>query len=179
MKNSNNIYLIGPMGAGKTTVGRMLAKSLGMAFFDSDAEIETCTGVDIPLIFEYEKEEGFRKREQETILKLCQLDNIVLATGGGVILNPENRDCLYRNGLVIYLKCSIERQLERTRNDSNRPLLHTKDPRKCLIELMQTREPLYLECADSIVDTSHRTSRAAVRDILGAYNSSLDVACST
>lgn len=169
MKPRQNIYLIGPMGAGKTTIGRLLAKNVAAGFVDSDKEIEKRTGVSIPMIFEYEGEAGFRRREAEVLAELTAMDGIVLATGGGSVLLPENRDCLGRRGFVVYLHCPVDKQLERTHRDSNRPLLATDNPRQKLQDLFQIREPLYRSLADCIVDTGHYSSRSAVRQILRAY----------
>lgn len=169
MKHAGSIFLIGPMGAGKTTIGRQLAKSLTRDFYDSDREIEARTGVDIPLIFEYEGEEGFRAREQKVISELTRLSHIVMATGGGAVLLPENREALSGNGFVVYLRCPVERQLERTHRDTQRPLLRTENPRERLEKLLAKREPLYRECADLIVDTGGNSSRFAVREIVKAF----------
>ena len=166
MKPTRNIFLIGPMGTGKTTVGRFLAKSLNRPFFDSDHEIERRTGVNIPLIFEYEGEPGFRQREQAMLQELTERNGIVLATGGGAVLCPENRMLLSQRGIVIYLKCSIARQLERTRKDTHRPVLSTENPRQRLETLMRIREPLYRSIADHIIDTGQRPSHAVVKAIL-------------
>lgn len=165
----DNIYLIGPMGAGKTTTGRQLAKALGLDFFDSDREIESLTGVDIPLIFEYEGEEGFRKREQQMIAALTLNSGIVLATGGGAVLRQENRQCLIDNGYVVFLECSVSRQLERTGRDQHRPLLNTENPRQRLESLMRVREPLYRSCADVVVDTGQANRRNVVKEIVVAF----------
>jgi shikimate kinase len=170
MRHNGNIFLIGPMGAGKTTIGRMLAKALGVVFFDSDKEIEQRTGVSIPMIFEYEGESGFRKRESEALGSLTQLNPVVLATGGGSILLPENREFLRRRGFVVYLQCGVEKQLERTHKDTNRPLLQTENPRARLEQLLALREPLYRSLAHFTVDTGQLSSRSAVRQILRALN---------
>jgi len=170
MRHTRNIYLIGPMGAGKTTIGRLLAKALDVRFIDSDREIEQRTGVSIQMIFEYEGEEGFRKREAEVLVDLCCQERIVLATGGGSILLPENREVLHDQGFIVYLRCSVEKQLERTHKDSNRPLLKTENPRQRLQDLLRVREPLYRSLADFIVDTGEHSSRSAVRQILKAYH---------
>jgi shikimate kinase len=167
--HSENIYLIGLMGAGKTTIGRMLAKSLAMPFYDSDKAIEESTGVDIPTIFEFEGEEGFRDREQKMIRQLTKIDGIVMATGGGAILREENRHLLKENGFIVYLKCSVERILERTRRDTQRPLLRTDNPRGKVESLYAQREPLYLACADYQVDTGSLSSKVAVNYILNAF----------
>jgi shikimate kinase len=170
MKRTNNIFLIGPMGAGKTTIGRLLAKTLGLDFLDSDKQIEQRTGVSIPMIFEYEGEAGFRKREAEVLAELARMDGVVVATGGGSILLPENRERIKRHGFVAYLYCPVDTQLERTRRDSNRPLLDTEDPRQKLVDLFAVREPIYRALADFIVDTGQDSSRSAVRQIVRAFH---------
>lgn len=163
---SRNIFLIGPMGSGKTAVGRQLARQLKLEFIDSDAEIEHRTGVDIPYIFEKEGEDGFREREREVIDSLTQLTNIVIATGGGAILRPENREHLSSRGTVVYLQTGIEQQLERTRHGRQRPLLYTDDPEAKLRELMQTRMPIYESLADITVSTDGRQVRAVTDEII-------------
>jgi shikimate kinase len=153
MKNKN-IFLIGPLGAGKTTVGRQLAKRAHLVFYDSDQEIEKLSGVSVSTIFEFEGEAGFRKREREMIAKLTQLDNIVLSSGGGSILMPENRQALASRGTVIYLRASLETQLQRTNQRKGvRPLLDIPDPLKKIIELDSIRSPLYQEIANFTYDT--------------------------
>ncbi|MGH8551551.1 MAG: shikimate kinase AroK [Methylococcales bacterium] len=171
MRDSRNIYLIGPMGAGKTTIGRQLARQLELDFYDSDWEIESRTGVDIPMIFEYEGEEGFRKRESAVLAELTRLSPIVLATGGGAILTAENRQCLSENGFVVYLRCSVNRQLERTLRDANRPLLNPDQPLDSLESLMKVRSPLYQTCADIVVDTGSLSTRMIIKRILEAFQS--------
>ena len=166
---SENIILIGPMGAGKTTIGRHLAKSLNLVFYDSDREVESNTGVDIPVIFEYEGEEGFRKREQVVIAELVKLRGIVLATGGGAVLVEENRANMIASGFVVFLQCSVNRQLERIHRDTQRPLIQTENPRERLEQLREVREPLYRSCADCIVDTGQLSRRNAVKAVLSAY----------
>ena len=166
MAKPKRIFLVGPMGAGKTTIGRHLAQSLGMEFRDSDLEIQRRTGVDIPTIFEYEGEEGFRQREQQVIDELTQLDNQVLATGGGAVMRAENRQYLSARGIVFYLECTPQQQYERTYRDRNRPLLQTEDPLARLKELMQVREPLYRETADYVVTTEGRSAAAVANEIL-------------
>jgi shikimate kinase len=167
MTGQENIFLIGPMGAGKSTIGRQLAKQLRLEFHDSDHEIEARTGVDIPLIFELEGEAGFRRRESAIIDELTRLEGIVLATGGGAILDPVNRDHLRSRGQVLYLHASVDQQLARTRHDRNRPLLQTDDPRQRLEELMAVREPLYRETANRVINTDTKRVRDVVREIIG------------
>ena len=157
------------MGAGKTTIGRLLAKSLGVPFYDSDKAIEDLTGVDIATIFEFEGEDGFRLRENKMIKELTELDGIVLATGGGVILNAGNRAQLKENGFVVYLQCSVDRLMERTSRNSQRPLLNTESPRAKIESLLQEREELYISCADFIIDSGKVQSKAAVKEILKEY----------
>jgi len=159
------------MGAGKTTIGRMLAKALAVPFYDSDKAIEESTGVDIPTIFEFEGEEGFREREQKMILQLTKIDGIVMATGGGAILREENRRLLKENGFVVYLKCSVDRILERTRRDTQRPLLKTDNPRGKIESLFEQREPLYLTCADYQIDTGVLPSKIVANQILNEFKS--------
>ena len=166
MKTPGSLFLTGPMGSGKSTIGRQLAKQLGMEFHDSDQEIERRTGVDIPLIFEIEGEEGFRKRERVVIDELTQQPGIVLATGGGAILDPDNRNHLGQRGLVIYLLTPVDVQLVRTSSDRSRPLLQTENPGQRLEELMQVREPLYRETADLVVNTVGKRVRDVVREIV-------------
>ena len=153
MKMSGSFFLVGPMGAGKSTIGRQLARTLNLEFIDSDRDIEARTGVDIPLIFELEGEEGFRKREQEMIDNLTRRSGIVLATGGGAVLSSINRQHLASRGKVIYLRTSVEQQLRRTARDRNRPLLQTENPEETLQELMKIRDPLYREVADWTIET--------------------------
>ena len=156
------------MGAGKSTVGKHLASALKMDFVDSDAEIQRRTGVDIPTIFEFEGEEGFRRREQAIIDELTQNQHQVLATGGGVVMSADNRRNLTSRGFVIYLECSVNQQFERTARDRNRPLLDTDDPRGRLESLMEEREPLYREAADLVVSTEKRSAASVSREIIGA-----------
>jgi shikimate kinase len=163
---SHNIFLIGPMGSGKTAVGRQLARQLRLEFLDSDAEIEHRTGVDIPFIFEKEGEAGFREREREVIDSLTQLSNVVIATGGGAVLLAENREHLRSRGRVVYLHTGIEQQLERTRHGRQRPLLYTENPEAKLRELMQLRLPLYESIAEFTVITDGRQVRAVTDEIV-------------
>lgn len=166
MAKPNRIFLIGPMGAGKTTIGKQLAQSLGMSFGDSDQEIQRRTGVDIPTIFAYEGEDGFRQREQQVIDDLTQVDNQVLATGGGAVMRAENRQHLASRGIVVFLECSPEQQFERTHRDRNRPLLQTENPLQRLKDLMSEREPLYRSTADYVVSTEGRGAGAVANEIL-------------
>ena len=165
MKRKGNIFLVGPMGAGKSTIGRQLAANLRMEFEDSDQEIQRRTGVAIPVIFEYEGESGFRVRESKVIDELTREEGIVLATGGGAVLDPENRRYLASRGFVVYLHCSPEQQYERTSKDRNRPLLQTDDPLARLRQLMVERDPLYRQTADLVVSTEKRSAAAVSREI--------------
>lgn len=166
---TENIYLIGLMGAGKTTIGRQLARALALPFYDSDKAIEENTGVDIPTIFEFEGEEGFRDREQKMLQHLTELRGIVLATGGGAIIREQNRKMLKDSGYIVYLHCSVDRILDRTRRDTQRPLLRTDNPKERLLQLFSQREPLYLECANFKIDTGLLKSKAVVKRILEEY----------
>ncbi|GJJ04776.1 hypothetical protein RugamoR64_53140 [Duganella rhizosphaerae] len=161
-----NVFLVGLMGAGKTTIGRILARKLGLKFVDSDHEIEARTGASIPWIFEIEGEQSFRRREADVIRELTAQPDLVLATGGGAILNPDNRAYLRERGTVIYLRATVNSILQRTAHDKNRPLLQTADPRKKLEELMATRDPLYMEIADIIIDTGRPNVQSMVQSIL-------------
>jgi len=166
MKTPGSLFLTGPMGAGKSTIGRQLSRQLRMTFYDSDREIENRTGVDIPLIFELEGEQGFRKRERLVIDELTSLPDIVLATGGGAILDADNRKHMAERGLVIYLHASVNQQLARTKHDRNRPLLQTDNPRQRLDDLMQLRDPLYREIADLVIDTDGKRVMTVVNQII-------------
>lgn len=161
-----NVFLIGPMGAGKTTIGRQVARALKLAFVDSDHEIERRTGADIPWIFDIEGEEGFRRRERAVIEDLCRQRDQVVATGGGAVLDPRNRADLARNGTVVYLSASVDRIVARTARSQHRPLLRTDDPRARIEALMAEREPLYREIADIVVDTERRGVRGTVSQIV-------------
>jgi len=166
MKMPGSLFLVGPMGAGKSTIGRQLSRRLKMPFHDSDSEIEARTGVDIPLIFELEGEDGFRKRESAVIDELTQLPDIVLSTGGGAVLDPANREHLKARGKVVYLHTSVNEQLRRTARDRNRPLLQTANPRARLKELMAIREPLYREIADIVINTNGMRVMDVVKQII-------------
>lgn len=163
MSKHDNIFLVGLMGAGKTTVGKILAKQLGKIFIDADHEIEARTGVKIPVIFEIEGEAGFRKREEAAIADLVERRDIVLGTGGGAVISPINRALLSQHGTVVYLRGTPEQLYERTRHDRNRPLLQTADPLARLRELYQQRDPLYREIADLVVDTGRQNVASFVR----------------
>jgi shikimate kinase len=165
MLHAENVFLVGPMGSGKSAVGRQLAGRLGLDFRDSDTEIEARTGVDIPYIFDREGEAGFRVRERETLDELTQLPRLVLATGGGAVLDPDNRARLRSRGCVVYLRTSVNQQLARTRRSAHRPLLSNPDPRGTLERLMQVRSPLYEQTADLTVDTDGRRVRSVVDEI--------------
>nr|WP_259367382.1 MULTISPECIES: shikimate kinase AroK [Pseudomonas] len=160
------MILVGPMGAGKSTIGRLLAKELRLLFKDSDKEIELRCGANIPWIFDKEGEPGFRDREQAMIAELCGLDGVVLATGGGAVMREANRQALHQGGRVIYLHASVEQQVGRTARDRNRPLLRTANPEATLRNLLETRDPLYREIADLVVETDERPPRMVVIDIL-------------
>lgn len=154
------------MGAGKSTIGRLLAKELRVPFKDSDKEIEQRTGADIPWIFDVEGEQGFREREQAVIAELSMQDGLVLATGGGAVMRPENRRALHAGGRVVYLHTSVDQQIDRTSRDRNRPLLRTANPAQVLRDLMTLRDPLYREVADIIIETDERPPRMVVQEIL-------------
>lgn len=164
-----NLFLVGPMGAGKSAVGRQLARFLHMDFVDSDEEIESRTGVDIPFIFEKEGEAGFRTRESRVIDELTARQGVVLATGGGVVVDPQNRSHLGARGFIVYLHTTVEQQLDRTQRGRHRPLLENGDRRQILEELMRVRDPLYREIADMTVETDGRRVKevaAEIRDAL-------------
>lgn len=162
-----NIFLVGLMGAGKSTVGRILARRLGKRFVDTDHEIEKRNGVTIPVIFEIEGEEGFRRREQEVLADLAQEKDLVLSTGGGIVLKPENREVLRNHGFVVYLNARPELLAERTKHDRTRPLLNVEDPLTRLRELYAVRDPLYREVAHAVVETGRGAPQQVVQAILG------------
>ena len=161
-----SIFLVGPMGSGKTTVGRALARRIGYRFIDSDREIEERCGVDIPTIFEYEGETGFRDREARMIDELTQLDGVVLATGGGAILRSENQHCLSTRGHVVLLSVDIAEQIRRVGRDPHRPLLNTPDPEARLRHLMEERAPIYASVADIEMRTDARRMQHVVARII-------------
>ncbi|MDH3513827.1 MAG: shikimate kinase AroK [Gammaproteobacteria bacterium] len=165
MSRPDNIFLIGPMGAGKSTIGRHLAELLNKDFRDSDSEIEKRTGAGIPLIFEIEGESGFRNRESSILDDLTRQSNIVLATGGGAVLAAENRKLLHERGVVVYLHAPLETLLQRTRRDRHRPLLQTADRRRTLEDILKAREPVYRQAADMVIETSHRSPASVAREI--------------
>ncbi|WP_411359377.1 shikimate kinase AroK [Pseudidiomarina salilacus] len=167
MAEKRNIFLVGPMGAGKSTIGRQLARQLHLEFFDSDTEIERRTGADIAWVFELEGEEGFRAREEKVIEELTENTGIVLATGGGSILSKESRNRLSARGIVVYLQTPIEKQLARTQRDKRRPLIaEADDPRAVLEELAAIRNPLYEEIADVVVRTDEQNAKFVVDKII-------------
>jgi shikimate kinase len=165
MLSKPNVFLIGPMGSGKSAVGRHLARLLRFSFYDSDADIEAKTGVDIAFIFEKEGEAGFRQRELESIDRLTGLDGVVIATGGGAVILAENRRVLADRGTVVYLETSVAQQLERTRHGRHRPLLNDTDPKVKLGELMDQRAVLYAEIADLTVSTDGRRVQLVAEEI--------------
>ena len=160
-----NIYLVGPMGAGKSTIGRVLAAELHLGFRDSDKVIEDRTGADIPWIFDMEGEEGFRDRESAVLQELSQGQDLVIATGGGIILRSENREMMRSSGYVCYLTASIEQLVERTARDKKRPLLQVENPRQKIIDLVSLRDPLYIESADFVVNTDRRSPKVVAQEI--------------
>lgn len=163
-----NIYLVGPMGSGKTTIGQRLAHKLGLAFYDSDQEIEARTGASVNLIFDIEGEAGFRERERQVLAELTAQRGVLLATGGGTVVSRENRDLLGRTGIVVYLRTSVRQQLERLRRDRSRPLLQTRNKEHKLKELAEQRDPLYEELADLVFPSRSRNIDSAVDQILEA-----------
>jgi shikimate kinase len=165
MRSRSNIFLVGPMGAGKTTVGKRLAELRGMEFADSDHEVEHRTGVDVAFIFEKEGEAGFRKREKQVIAELTARSGLVLATGGGAVLDPENRQHLSSRGFVVYLRATVDHQLRRTSRSDTRPLLQTGDRREVLEDLFTVRDPLYREVADLVLETDGRNARTLAQEI--------------
>jgi shikimate kinase len=165
MRGASNIFLVGPMGAGKSTIGRNLAQIVGKHFVDADREVEARTGASIALIFELEGEAGFRRRERAVIEELTAGEDLVVATGGGAVLDPASRALLRSRGTVVYLHAPLDVLVRRTRRDRNRPLLQTADPRARLEQIVRERDPLYREVADVVVETDHRTVRSVVNEV--------------
>ena len=170
INQKGNIILIGPMGSGKTSTGRMLAKEMGYAFADTDEEVTKRTGVSIAYIFDVEGEEGFRKRECLALKECLNDSNTILSTGGGIVLSKENRDLLQDRGTVVYLQTSIRSQVKRTASTNNRPLLQNKDPEETLEKLMLTRAPLYEEIADITIMTDNKSLQEMSKEIQRAIN---------
>lgn len=160
-----SVFLVGPMGAGKSTIGRLLSQELHTEFFDSDKVVEERCGTNIPWIFDMEGEEGFRERETQVIDDLTQANNIVLATGGGAVLKPCNREYLSQRGIVVYLRASVQQQLARTSKDKNRPLLQQKDKRQVLTQLFKERDPLYTSIADITIETDQRNPKRVIHEL--------------
>ncbi|MRX27643.1 shikimate kinase AroK [Kangiella sp. HZ709] len=173
MKGKRNIFLIGPMGAGKTTIGKQLAEVLKLDFIDSDQELERRTGAPIDWIFDIEGEDGFRKREEDVIEELTQMQGIVLATGGGAIVSDKSRNFLAARGVVVYLETSIEQQLERTRRDKRRPLIQNENPQEVLEQLMVDRETFYTEIADLTVPTNISSVKSVAKQIVELMDQSI------
>lgn len=168
MTTGTNLVLVGPMGAGKTSVGKLLSDRLNLKFVDSDAEIEARCGADIPWIFDIEGETGFRARETEILEKLCKQSNILLATGGGAILSEQNRHMLKQAGVVVYLSASADQIYQRIRHDSSRPLLLVEDPQAAIADILALRDPLYQEVADIVLCSSERESSGSMANAV--YN---------
>lgn len=160
-----SVFLIGPMGAGKTTIGRHLATELSLPFVDTDQEIEDRSGADIPWIFDVEGEEGFRVREQRVLADVCASTLAVVATGGGIVMLAENREMIKKSGFVVYLHATVKQQLSRTGKDRNRPLLNDGEPEQVLSQLMEVREPLYREIAQIVIPTDNRNPRVTAGEI--------------
>ncbi len=163
----SNLFLVGPMGVGKSTIGRLLAAELGLAFYDSDRVIEERTGADIPWIFDMEGESGFRDRETAVLEELAGEPGAVVATGGGIVMRPGNSEIMKRSGYVCYLTASVEQLVERTARDKKRPLLQVDNPRQKILELLSLREPLYQAVADFIVNTDRRSPKSVAQEIAG------------
>ena len=166
MPNLHRVFLVGPMGAGKTTIGKYLAQQLNLQFADTDTEIEARTGADIPWIFDVEGEEGFRAREQQAVEEMTLWDNVLLATGGGVIMRQENRRVLAARGFVVYLHATVDEQVRRTHRDRRRPLLQSGDPEQILSDLMAVRDPLYREISDHVIDTDGCSPRTVAQKLV-------------
>jgi shikimate kinase len=161
-----HVILIGPMGAGKSTIGRLLSEQFNFDFVDLDKEIEDRSGATIPWIFDIEGEQGFRERESGALEEIISCPPLILATGGGCVLSKENRATFYRSGISVYLATSVEQQLVRTAKDKNRPLLQTGNPEEVLKKMAVVRNPLYQECADLVIDTNGKPPKMVVQEIL-------------
>jgi shikimate kinase len=174
IKPDQNIFLIGPMGSGKTTIGKQLAKMFGLEFYDSDHELERLTGASVSLIFDLEGEVGFRSRESQLLKQLTAKTGVLIATGGGIVCNEENRRLLRSHGLVVYLKTSIENQLNRLDKDKSRPLLQAEDRTQRLLELARVRNPLYDATADLVFSTRNSSVHATAKAVSSAIMERLD-----
>lgn len=163
--SKSNVFLVGPMGVGKSTIGRLLAAELHLSFCDSDRVIEERTGADIPWIFDMEGEAGFRERETTVLAELAAESSLVVATGGGIVMRPQNCQIMKESGFVCYLTASIEQLVERTSRDKKRPLLQVENPRQKIIELLALREPLYRSVADFAVNTDRRSPKSVAQEI--------------
>lgn len=166
MPRLHRIFLVGPMGAGKSTIGKYLAQHLKLRFADTDTEIEARTGADIPWIFDVEGEVGFRDREQQVVEEMTLWEDIVLATGGGVVMRPENRQALAARGFVVYLHATVDEQVRRTRRDQRRPLLQKGNPEEVLRSLMAIRDPLYRDIADHVIETDGCSPRMVAQRLV-------------
>ena len=175
----SSIYLVGMMGSGKSTIGKVLSRMLQMPFVDLDHQIESKCGVKIPVIFEIEGEEGFRKRESQVLEDITKQPGIVMATGGGAILHSRNRTLLSERGIVVYLKASVDELYRRTSRDRNRPLLATKDPKGRLRELLEQREALYDEVADIVMETSASTVSTVAHRLIDKINQYREFQCTS
>lgn len=164
--SKSNIFLVGPMGAGKSTIGRVLAFELNRQFRDTDRVIEDRTGADIPWIFDMEGESGFRDRETAVLADLSTETDLVIATGGGIVLRPENRQMMKDSGFVCYLTASTDQLVERTARDKKRPLLQVENPRQKIIDLLEMRDPIYRESADFIINTDKRSPKMVAQEIV-------------
>lgn len=171
--SKSNIFLVGPMGAGKSTIGRVLASELNRQFRDTDRVIEDRTGADIPWIFDMEGEAGFRDRETAVLADLCLETDLVIATGGGIVLRPENRQMMKESGYVCYLTASTDQLVERTSRDKKRPLLQVENPRQKIIDLLAHREPIYRDSADFIINTDKRSPKMVAQEIMRLIEESI------